>query len=157
MAIALTLQQYLADSNLDYEILEHSPTRDSMQTAEAAHIPGRYLAKAVLLEDEGGRHLLAVLPSTQHVDLGKLHRQFNIHLGLATEDKISQVFRDCEPGAVPPVGNAYGLDVMLDTGLDECPDVYFEGGDHVHLVHLSGEAFKKLIPQARQVSMATSP
>lgn len=154
MAIAITLKEYLADAGVSYEILKHSPTRDSTQTAAIAHIPGEHLAKAVMLEDEDGRYLLAIIPSNQHVDLGELHRQFHILLGLATEAELDKVFDDCEPGAVPPVGEAYGIDVMLDNSLEECPDVYFEGGDHVHLVHLNGKDFRQLMPRAIHASFA---
>lgn len=155
MAIAITLKEYLADAGVSYELLKHSPTRDSTQTAEVAHIPGEYLAKAVMLEDEDGRYLLAIIPSNHHVDLGKLHRQFKIQLGLTTEVELGKVFDDCEEGAIPPVGEAYGIDVMLDSSLDECPDVYFEGGDHVHLVHIKGEDFRHLMPHARHARFST--
>lgn len=75
-------------------------------------------------------------------------------MGLATEAEVGEIFDDCELGAVPPVGEAYGIDVMLDNSLNDCPDVYFEGGDHVHLVHVSGEDFRQLMPRAIHASFA---
>lgn len=152
MAIAMTLKEYLADAGVSYELLKHSPTGDSTQTAEVAHIPSELLAKAVFLEDEDGRYLLAIIPSNLHVDLTKLQQQFKIQLELASEAEISDIFDDCAPGAIPPVGEAYGVDAMLDESLEACPDVYFEGGDHVHLVHLRGEDFKQLQAHAVHAS-----
>lgn len=148
MAIAITLKEYLADAGVSYELLKHSPTGDSRQTAKVAHIPDDLLAKAVLLEDDDGRYLLAIIPADRHIDFGKLHRDYHIQLGLATEAELDNIFEDCASGAIPPVGEAYGIDVMLDNSLDNCPDIYFEGGDHVHLVHLRGEDFKQLMPRA---------
>jgi len=153
MAIAITLKEYLTDAGVSYELLKHSPTNDSTQTAEVSHIPGEYLAKAVMLEDEDGRYLLAIVPSDQHIDLAKLQQLYKIRLDLATEQELGEIFTDCELGAVPPVGDAYGIDVMMDDSLDTCPDVYFEGGDHVHLIHLSGKDFRQLVPHAIHASI----
>ena len=135
MAIAITLKEYLRDAGISYELLTHSPTGDSRQTAEIAHIPDELLAKAVLLEDEDGRYLLAILPANRHIDLGKLRQQYKLHLELAPEKELQEVFDDCTPGAVPPMGEAYGINVMLDRSLEDCPDIYFEGGDHTRHQH----------------------
>ena len=70
-------------------------------------------------------------------------------LGLASEDEVAKLFEDCDRGAVPPIGAAYGVPVVIEEGLVNAPEVYFEGGDHATLVHVSGEAFRKLMKQAR--------
>ncbi len=144
MAIAITLHEYLDNRCIGYDVIEHPYTKASMETAQVAHIPGRLLAKSVLLEDDQGL-LMAVIPSTSHVDLGLIHRHFNRHLGLSTEDNVSRVFPDCELGAIPPIGEAYGIDVIVDDALDHCPDVYFEAGDHTHLIHVNGKDFMQVV------------
>ena len=147
MAIARALRDYLDGHHVDYELVDHPTTGDSMRAAAAAHVPGDCLAKAVLLEDDRG-YLMAVLPSTRHVHLGKLHQQFERNIGLATEEEISSLFADCDPGAVPPVGAAYGIDTVVDDSLREQPDIYFEAGDHHTLVHMSGQQFNELMESA---------
>lgn len=144
MAIAITLHEYLDNRCIGYKVIEHPYTNASMQTAQAAHIPGKQLAKCVVLEDEQG-YLMAVIPSDKHVDLGSLHRQFNRQLGLTTEDKLRTLFTDCEPGAIPPVGEAYGIDVIVDDSLAHCSDVYFEAGDHTHLIQVNGKDFMQVV------------
>lgn len=144
MAIAITLHEYLDSRCIGYDVIEHPYTNASMNTAQVAHIPGRMLAKSVLLEDDEG-FLMAVIPSTSHVDLGALHRRFDRRLGLSTEDKLNRLFSDCEPGAIPPIGEAYGLDVIVDEALGHCPDVYFEAGDHTHLIHVNGKDFMQVV------------
>jgi len=149
MAIAITLQEYLEHEGVSYDVVAHAPTGASSHTAAIAHVPGDQLAKSVMLEDEDGRYLLAVIPASHYVDLGELHRQFNKQLGLASEDDVGAMFDDCELGAVPPIGDAYGIDVILDDSLEDCPDVYFEAGDHTGLVHVSGEDFRQIMALAR--------
>lgn len=83
----------------------------------------------MLLRD-GGSYRLAVLPASHHLRLTDLKTELGQDIGLAGELEVADVFRDCDPGAVPPVGPCYGLDVIIDTSIDQQPEVYFEGGDH---------------------------
>ncbi len=145
MAIAITLKSYLTDKNIDYTVLIHSHTYASSETAQVAHIPGKHMVKSVMLEDENGRYLLAVIPANYQVNLDKLHNQYHKHLVLAPENEVGHLFADCELGAIPPIGNAYGIDVIMDKSLENCSDVYFEAGDHTHLIHMSGMQFTQLM------------
>lgn len=147
MPIAHSVEQFLKDHDIDYELVAHPRTVTSMRTAEAAHIPGRKLAKSVLLEDEAG-YLLAVVPATHRVDLGKLHRQLHRQIGLAVEHEVTALFPDCDPGAIPAVGAAYRVETVVDDSLLAQPDVYFEAGDHEALVHLSGAEFRVMMAGA---------
>lgn len=148
MAIAITLQQYLDQSGVEYEVLPHSHTQTSLDTAHASHIPAEHIAKSVILEDENG-YLMAVIPASHHIDLGKLSRQMERRLGLATEDELPGLFNDCEIGAIPPIGDAYQMEVVMDDSLEKCPDVYFEAGDHTDLIHVRSAAFLELMQNAR--------
>lgn len=153
MTIARALRDYLDEHHVLYDLVDHPASSDSMHTAAAAHVHGDSLAKAVVLEDDSG-YLMAVLPSTRHVHLGLLHRQFERSIGLATEDEIGTLFADCDPGAIPPVGAAYGIETIVDDTLSEQPDIYFEAGDHHTLVHLSGSEFIELMKGAEQGSFS---
>lgn len=146
MGMSTTLKRFLDLQRASYELVEHPYTTGSMQTTEAAHIPGDKMAKSVLLEDEHG-YLVAVLPATHHLQLGELHRQLGRRLGLATEREVADLFTDCDVGAIPAPAQAYGLNVVWDTRLAELPDVYFEAGDHRALVHMNGEQFRGLMSE----------
>ncbi|MBI3561745.1 MAG: YbaK/EbsC family protein [Gammaproteobacteria bacterium] len=144
MAIAMTLQRYLESSGIDYEVVQHTHTHSSRDTAQAAKIPMAHLVKSVVFEDEVG-YLMAVVPASHHVAIGQLSRQLGRRLGLATEPELAQLFNDCEQGAIPPIGNAYGMDVIMDDSLMQCEDVYIEAGDHVEVLHLKAEDFYRLM------------
>lgn len=147
MTIAASVEKHLSRKGVSYELIEHARTLDSARTAQAAHVPGTQLAKATVLKDDRG-FLIAVVPAARKVDLGAMHRLFGRPLGLATENELQGLFDDCEPGAVPPLGAAYGIDSVLDDSLIEESDVYFEAGDHRGLVHVSGNDFRKLMTDA---------
>lgn len=147
MAIAPTLQKYL-DENVTYELISHEPTMSSMRTAQACHIRGGRLAKGVVLRGIDG-YMLAVLPASHHISLPELEMQFGEAVRLASEDEIDNLFKDCAHGAIPPVGECYGLDTIVDDSMDEKSDVYLEAGDHETLVHLDSAQFAKLTADAR--------
>jgi Ala-tRNA(Pro) deacylase len=147
MTTAPKLTQYLASHGISYDLMPHDLTMSSMRTAEACHVSGDSLAKAVVLQDDGG-YLLAVLPASHHLRFQELEAQGHRPVRLVTEDEVARLFPDCARGAVPPIGAAYGLDTIVDDSLFERPDVYFEGGDHGTLVHLSGPAFRTLMADA---------
>lgn len=147
MAIAKTILQYLTENDVPYELLTHPHSASSTETAQSAHVSGEVLAKSVLLEDDMG-YVMAVIPAVNRVDLGELHRQLNRRVGLATEPELAGVFEDCELGALPALGQAYGIPTVVDDQLAEQPDIYFDAGDHEHLVHISGEAFANVMGEA---------
>src|SRR3990172_11642057 len=82
MPIAQTLQNYLTEKHAEYDLVAHEPTNSSTRTAEACHIPGDRLAKAVLLRDEMG-YAVAVLPASRHIRLSDLKAQFGDDVRLA--------------------------------------------------------------------------
>ena len=75
-------------------------------------------------------------------------------MSLAGEHEVTELFQDCVRGAIPAVGECYGLDVVVDTSIDGQPDVYFEGGDHTSLVHMTGAQFAGLTATARHGSFS---
>jgi len=149
MSISNTLREYLVAHDVKVKLITHSPTGSSMESAEQAHVSGDALAKGVLVKDDEG-YLLVVVPSDYHVDLDSLRRFLGQPVELATEEELGGLFPDCELGAVPPLGHAYGIKTIWDpkTTLGSERQVYFEAGDHVHLVRVSGKKFHELMAPA---------
>jgi Ala-tRNA(Pro) deacylase len=148
MTIAPTLQRYMNDQGISYDLIPHEPAMTSLGTAHAGHVPGDCLAKGIMLSD-GQHYMLAVLPASHHLRLSDLKMELGQELRLASEDEIVQIFRDCDRGAIPPVGTCYGLDVIVENSMERQPEIYFEGGDHSTLVHVKGDDFVRLNPRAQ--------
>jgi Ala-tRNA(Pro) deacylase len=144
MPIAKTVQWYLEANGVSYETLHHPHSRTSEETADVAFIWGDQLAKTVLLEDERG-YVIAIVPASCRLDFKKLERQLDRKLELASEAELADVFPDCEMGALPPLGQAYGIPTVYDDRLRRLSCVYFEGGDHRDLVYLGGREFIDLL------------
>jgi Ala-tRNA(Pro) deacylase len=144
MGIAISLQQYLDGRAVAYEVMAHDRTSTSLETAHISSVPEDNLAKGVLIRRKDG-YLLAIVPASCHVQLNEVGRWLKQPVGLATEEEVAAIFRDCEPGSVPPVAGAYGLPAVMDERLEGFNDIYFEGGDHRTLVHVTGAEFHRLM------------
>ncbi|MGQ0546289.1 MAG: aminoacyl-tRNA deacylase [Betaproteobacteria bacterium] len=114
MGMAMKLAGYLRTHPVRYDVLTHPRTGNSLQSAKAMHVPPGCLAKAVVLEDKDGQLVVAVLPASRELDLAELRSRTGRTLRLATEAELRERFRDCELGAVPPIGKAYGIETILD-------------------------------------------
>lgn len=151
MAIALSLQRYLDGRRCSYDVVSHERTLHATDTAHVSDVPQDNLAKGVLIKRKDG-YLLAIVPASCQVDLDALAGFIRHPVGLATEEEVAAVFADCEVGAIPPVGNAYGLTSVIDDRFEGLNEVYFDGGDHQTLIHLKGRDFHRLtadVPHAQ--------
>jgi Ala-tRNA(Pro) deacylase len=148
MGIAITLAQYLLDRDVAYELVPHPHTETALASAATSGLPADSVVKAVVLKGGDG-FMLALLPASSHIQFEELRRLLGNNVDLASEEQVETLFPDCEPGSVPALGAAYGLDVVVDDSLAEQPDLYLEGGDHAHLVHISRTSFQKLMQNAR--------
>jgi Ala-tRNA(Pro) deacylase len=144
MGIALSLQQYLDGRGVPYEVMTHERTLCSSATAHATSIPEDNLAKGVLMRREDG-YILAIVPASCHVQLEALAKWLQQPIALASETEASLIFGDCELGCIPPVAGPYDLMAVMDDSLEGFNDIYFEGGDHRTLVHVSGRDFHRLM------------
>lgn len=151
MPIAKSLAAYLERNAVAYETRSHTFTPSSARSAEAAHVPGHHLAKAVVLKRMDDSFLLVVLPSDYRVHLGRLHQLLGEEVCLAGEAELNALFPDCFEGAVPALGAAYGIETLVDRGLLEQPEVFIESGDHQTLIRFDGETFGRLFSGTRVV------
>jgi Ala-tRNA(Pro) deacylase len=148
-----TITSYLGKRDVTYEMVAHRHTLTANQTATEAHVPRRSMAKGVLFCAEDS-YVLAVVPASGRVDAGALSRLMGQReLSLASEDELAFLFPDCEPGAVPAVGDAYGLCSVVDAALLGEEAVYLEAGDHQSLVRISGADFRRLMSGTAQGSI----
>jgi Ala-tRNA(Pro) deacylase len=139
----MRVPDFLVERRVPFETLLHPPAFTAQKRARFLHLPGREVAKVVLLRGPGG-YVLAVLPATQRVDTERLARALGGPVRLAADDEIAGLFRDCEWGVVPPFGTPYGLPVLLDDGITPDTVMVFETTTHAEAVRLLCRDFERL-------------
>lgn len=141
MPILGKLKDFLDADGVRYTVLTHSPAFTAQEVAAAQHVPGKEFAKVVMVKGRE-RFLMAVLPATQKLDLSKLPER---GARLATEHEFQSLFPHCEPGAMPPFGNLYGIPVFVDERLAADEEIVFQAGSHTQTVRLRFGDFARLV------------
>jgi Ala-tRNA(Pro) deacylase len=139
------LKQFLDDNNVKYVIISHSRAVTATEIAASAHIPGKDLAKTVMVKIDG-KMTMVVLPSSYKIDFDQLKRVTNaVTVELASEEEFQDMFPECEVGAMPPFGNLYNMDVLVSKSLTEDEDIVFNAGSHKELIKLPYNDFAELV------------
>ncbi|MGC2182170.1 MAG: YbaK/EbsC family protein [Terriglobales bacterium] len=140
-----SLKEYLDKHNIKYVAISHSPAYTAQGIAALTHIPGKELAKTVIIKRDG-KLVMAVLPALFHVDLGLFKQATKAKaVELASENEFKDRFPECETGAMPPFGNLYGIDVFADESLARDREIAFNAGSHRELIRLSWGDFEGLV------------
>ncbi|WP_101757181.1 YbaK/EbsC family protein [Oceanicoccus sp. KOV_DT_Chl] len=148
MSLAPTISSYLCDHQISYQILNHPLSKSSLETAIFAEINPDQLVKALVLENSAGELAMVLTTANKKIQLHKLNRQLHRSYTLVPEFELEELFRDCELGAIPGLGQAYGLTTYVDSALLTQPDLYVEAGDHQELIHFSDAQFHYLMSSA---------
>ena len=139
------LEKFLNENEIRYVCVSHSPAFTAQEIAASAHIPGKELAKTVMVELDGAL-AMAVLPASYQVDLAALQSLAGAdRVTLASEDSFEALFPGCEPGAMPPFGNLYNIPVYVAEALAEDDEIAFSAGSHTELVRLAYADFSRLV------------
>lgn len=142
----MNIEAYLRAKGVPFEAYHHEPTFGAQFLARDLNVPGRQVAKTVLLHVNGGfKYVAAVLPATHVVDMEAMSKALGgAHVKLATEDEIAARCPDCERGVLPPFGSRYSLETIIDPTVVENDSIVFEGNTHDRAIRLDYRAYYDL-------------
>lgn len=142
---ATKIRSYLDSEKVPYSVISHAPAFSAQKTAAAAHVPGREVAKTVMVKIDGTLAMV-VLPADLAVDLDHLCELMEATLvELASEWEFKDRFPDCEAGAMPPFGNLYGIPVFVADALAADEFIAFNAGNHREMIRMRYEDFARLV------------
>ena len=139
------LREFLDSNNVKYVTINHSPAYTAQEIAACAHIPGKELAKTVMVKIDG-KMAMVVLPASQRVNLARLKEAAEAQrVEIEGEQELKDMFPECEVGAMPPFGNLYGMQVFASAALAEDEEITFNAGSHTELIRVSYDDFERLV------------
>lgn len=145
MSISIKLKDILDKNNVKYKAMAHERVLTAQEVAQADHIPGRELAKTVVIR-KGHEYYLFVLPAPKQIDFSQVRKMFNSHdVALATEKEFRGLFPDSELGAMPPFGVMYGIKTIVDETLKKENEIAFNAGTHTDTVLMSRDDYEKVV------------
>ena len=150
------LENYLRENQVPFDELHHPRAVSAQEVAASEHVPGRMLAKTVMVLADGEMVMLA-LPAPYQVDLEKAAAALGVdEARLAEEEEFEDSFPDCEVGAMPPFGNLYGVPVYVEKTLAEDETIVFRSGTHTETMSVSYSDFERLVePTVAQFARRT--
>lgn len=138
------LTDYLDENDKKYVVVKHAPAYTAQEVAASAHVPGKEMAKTVILKVDGDMKMI-VLPSNYNVDFDSVKEALGAgEVELASEDEFESLFPDCEVGAMPPFGKLYEMDTLVAEPLTEDEEIAFNAGTHKELVKMDYRDYEEL-------------
>jgi len=138
------LKEFLAQNRVVHQVIPHPLAFTATSVAGAAHISGKEMAKTVVVNLDG-QLALAVLPAHRKVDLERLRQATGaLSAELAKEREFQGDFPECEPGAMPPFGHLYGMEVFVEPHLAADAQIAFNAGTHTEVVRMAYKDFERL-------------
>ena len=142
---AQKVKEFLTSHGIKYVTIKHSAAYTAQEIAASAHVPGKELAKTVMVRIDG-KMAMAVLPASERVDFDRLKEAAGAgKVELAGEQDFKDMFPECEIGAMPPFGNLYEMQVFVAASLAEDEEIAFNAGSHTELIRLAFEDFRRLV------------
>ena len=139
------LEAYLRDNKVPFEVTHHPLAYTAQEIAAAEHVPGKKLAKVVMVIADGKLAMLT-LPAPAHVSIDKAIALLGAsQVRLAREEEFAEAFPDCEVGAMPPFGNLYDVPVYVDKALTEDDEIVFQAGTHTDTIVMGYKDFERLV------------
>jgi len=142
---ATKVKAYLDKQGIKYVSILHSAAYTAPEIAASAHVKGRDFAKTVIvmIADEMA---MVVVPASRRVLLSELRDMLETpHVRLASEAEFKDRFPDCDLGAMPPLGNLYGMPTYVSGHLAEEKVIAFNAGTHTEVIKMSYDDFEHLV------------
>jgi Ala-tRNA(Pro) deacylase len=143
MSVSKRLREFLDSHRVKYVVVSHSQAFTAQEVAQQMHVPGREMAKSVVLKTPAGL-ALAVVRAPDRVDMQMASAALGAKAQLAGEQDFGDAFSDCELGAMPPFGSLYGVPTLADESLAKDPEIVFNAGTHTEAVRMAFADFARL-------------
>lgn len=152
------IESILKERSLWFETFQHEAVRTSEEAAKTR--PGYTLnqgAKAIIARvkepGKGKKFVMFVLPADKKFDSEKIKANLGFNdIRFAAEPEVAEITGGVLPGAVPPFGNLFGLEVFADPTLFDNEKIVFNAGDRRYSVAMRSSDYRDLVqPVVREI------
>lgn len=141
----MDVEQFLTAGEAEFDVIPHRETLDARHLARALNVPGRDIAKTMLVRaEDGARFIVAVLPAIRQIDFGKLAACLGCPVEPATEADLQDHCPGGEAGGLPPFGSQYGLQTVMDESLVEDELIIFPGKNRREAIRMKQRDFRHI-------------
>lgn len=152
------IQRILKDHDVWFETFEHEPVRTSEEAAGVRHGYGlsqgaKALIVRVIPVSGEERRLMLVVPGDKRFSGSKVKKLLDARdVRFASPEEIAEVTGGVQVGGVPPFGNLFGLEVIVDPSLLANEKIIFNAGDRSFSIAMKSEDYKKVVnPRVEEI------
>jgi len=138
------LEKYFRDNGVEFQAMTHRTAYTAQEVAATQDVKGKLVAKVTMVIADA-KVVMLVLPASHRIDFPKLKKALCAKdARLAKEEEFSNLFPDCDTGAMPPFGNMYSVPVYVDRSLTEDPEIVFQAGSHRDTLKITYKDYARL-------------
>ena len=154
MPIPKKTKQYLDKKMAKYEELSHKTVYTAYDMAQTLRKELKMIAKSLLIATDKA-YIIAVVPASMRLDLGKLKSALKAKKVSIPDEKIMVKVFKVKPGAMTAFGGLHQVEVWVDKSLLKTKDVILSAGSFTDSVRMKAKDFIEL-EQAKLANFAKS-
>lgn len=136
---------FLEESKISYQLLEHGPVFTSEQAAKVRGTNIKAGAKALVFKADG-KPVMIVVPGDKRVDTKRFKEIYKVgDLTFVSAEEVEGIMEGVKIGAVHPLGNLHNLPVYIDQSLGRNKEIIFNAGLHEKSIKMSYQDYYKLV------------
>lgn len=140
------LTDWLDEKGIDYEVHQHDRTLTAPATARAEGVDPHTFAKVVWVRSDEGAEAFMVIDALDHLSLKQAAVALGVrHAKLVPEEEIAAAAPACEVGAMPAVGQLFGLPTYADHIIGQAAEISFNGGSHDVAIRVDRAAWERAV------------
>ncbi len=145
MTTSTKVTEFLKKNKIRFEIIPHKKATTAEGTAKAEHEIPQHIAKVVMVKSDG-KTMMAVIPANCQLDLLKMKAETGADkVEIEKEADFRDLFLDSEVGAMPPLGQLYGVPCFVDFRIAESDHILFNAGAHDESVKMSTSDYLRIV------------
>ncbi len=156
MSIPKSIESFLNEREIDFEIIEHEPERSLRRVAEKQSLPLNEVLRCVLLQGNSEK-ILAILPCDYLLDFEVLKRLTNQELSVVNPQLADTTFDKCDANNHPPLFKVFGCRGVIDESVFRQKQLYFQSGNARSLLKVSGSSIGSLFNEGERFSFGCEP
>lgn len=148
--------EFLNSHNIKYTNISYSPAHSKQELKKYKSSIGTDFIETILVKIEEKQVAIAVVRGGLTINMGSLQKALGTtNIRLLDSQEISNLFPNCELGAVSPFRNSDSIDVFLAQDLKQNQKVAFYVDSYNHLIHMNFSDFEKLVNCNKDIVFST--
>jgi len=146
MPVPKKIINLLEKTKVKYEIIQHKTVFTAFDKSRTLKVSEKKVGKTVILKINNSL-VFVLIQSNKNLDFKKIKKKLKGEkIKLASEKLIKNRIKGVKVGAIPPFGNLWKCQTLVDNSIKKEKEIILNGGDWNLSIKIATKDLKKLIP-----------